>query len=274
MSLLQPGTTLGIFGAGIMGRAIAKALLSSAVVRPEQLWATAKTQASRDRIAAELGITTSPHVASADIILLGVKPGQVVEATEGLRAAGLKPSTLLISILAGVTTTRLHSLVANPWVRALPNTPSAIGAGMTAICAGPGVTDAQLAAAKSIFTAAGRCEIVAEDHLNAVTALCGCSTAYMYVILDAMSDAGVRLGVERQLALELAAQAMLGSACMVLETGRHPAALRDDVTTPGGGTIAGLRSLEDDGLRSAMARAIETAARRIDEIGREIGRAS
>lgn len=271
-TILAPGRTLGVIGAGVMGRTLIKGLLAGGLVEPEQVWAGAKTEASCARVWREFHVAGAldyrDRVATAGIILVCVKPAQIAEVAETLLAAGLRPDTLLISILAGVTTERLHSLVPNPWVRSLPNTPSLIGAGMAAICGGPGTTAAHLATATQIFTAVGRCEVVREENLNAITALCGCSPAYMYVILDAMSDAGVRLGVERDLALRLAAQAMYGAAAMVIETNRHPAELRDDVTTPGGGTIAGLLALEDGKIRSVMARALEAAAQRIGELGR------
>jgi pyrroline-5-carboxylate reductase len=139
---------------------------------------------------------------------------------------------------------------------------------MTVISPGATATPDHVAAAQKIFTAVGRCEVVEERLANAITALSGCGPAYMYVILEALSDAGVRLGVRRDLALRAAAQTMLGSARMVLETGRHPAALKDDVTTPGGSTIAGLLALEDGKLRSVIARAIEEAARTVELLGR------
>jgi pyrroline-5-carboxylate reductase len=139
---------------------------------------------------------------------------------------------------------------------------------MTVVCPAASASLGHLATAKRIFDAVGRCEVVEERTCNAITALSGCGPAYMFMILEALSDAGVRLGVRRDLALRVAAQTMLGSAKMVLETGRHPAALKDDVTTPGGSTIAGLLTLEDGKLRSVIARAIEEAARTVDLLGR------
>ncbi len=275
MSLLPQGRSLGVIGAGIMGRTLIRGLLTADFVKPSQVWATAKTAESCHRAASELGIDArldfAARVPDAAILLICVKPAQVAEVASTLRAAGVRPDTLLISILAGATTERLHSLVPNPWVRSLPNTPSVIGAGMTSICAGPGATADHLATAMSIFSAVGRCEIVEERNMNAITALTGCAPAYMYMILESLSDAGVRLGVERDLALRLAAQAMLGSARMVLETHRHPAALKDDVTTPGGSTIAGVMALEDGKLRSVIARAIEEAARTVELRGKQAG---
>lgn len=272
-ALLKPNRTLGVIGAGIMGRTLIKGLLDAGLMAPAQIWATAKSEASCRRVTREFGIAASvdygSRVPGSSILLICVKPAQIAGVAASLRDAGLQPDTLLVSILAGASTERLQALIDNPWVRSLPNTPSAIGAGMTAIAPGPTATADHLECARQIFSVVGRCEVVEERNLNAITALAGCSPAYMYMILEALSDAGVRLGVERDLALRLAAQAMLGSARMVLETGRHPAALKDDVTTPGGATIAGALMLEDGKLRSVIARAIEEAARTVAQLGEQ-----
>ncbi|HYA16285.1 MAG TPA: pyrroline-5-carboxylate reductase [Bryobacteraceae bacterium] len=271
-TLLPSGRTLGVIGAGVMGRTLMKGLLNAGLVEQPQLWAGEKSRATCEKVAHDLGVAAwhdyHARLPEAAILLVCCKPAQIDEVAAYLRESGLQPDTLLISILAGVTTARLQTLIDNPWVRSLPNTPSIIGEGMTVICPGATATHDHLAAAERIFKAVGRCEAVEEKLLNAITALSGCGPAYMYMILEALSDAGVRLGVKRDLALQIAAQTMLGSAKMVLETGRHPAALKDDVTTPGGSTIAGLLALEDGKLRSVVARAVEEAARTVDLLGR------
>jgi pyrroline-5-carboxylate reductase len=271
-SLLPSGRTLGVIGAGVMGRTLMKGILDAALVERSQLWAGDKLQASCEKASQDLGIAASQdyraRVPEAAVLLICCKPYQIDEVAGYLKEAELRPDTLLISILAGVTTARMQMLIDNPWVRSLPNTPSVIGEGMTVICAGSSATAEHLAIAERIFKAVGRCEIIEEKIVNAITALSGCGPAYMYMILEALSDAGVRLGVKRDLALQVAAQTMLGSAKMVLETGRHPAALKDDVTTPGGSTIAGLLALEDGKLRAVLARAVEEAARTVDLLGR------
>jgi pyrroline-5-carboxylate reductase len=270
--LLPSERTLGVIGAGVMGRTLMKGLLDAGLVEPSQLWAGEKSRATCEKVAADLGVSAwhdyHARLPETAVLLICCKPFQIDEVTAYLKDSGLKPDTLLISILAGVTTTRLQTLIDNPWVRSLPNTPSIIGEGMTVVCAGSTATHQHLATAERIFKAVGRCEIIEEKLLNAITALSGCGPAYMYMILEALSDAGVRLGVKRDLALQIAAQTMLGSAKMVLETGRHPAALKDDVTTPGGSTIAGLLALEDGKLRAVLARAVEEAARTVDLLGR------
>jgi pyrroline-5-carboxylate reductase len=270
-TLIPSGRTLGVIGAGVMGRTLMKGLLEAGLVTPGQLWATAKSQATCERVTHELGVAAAQNysdwIPGAAILLLCCKPAQIASVAFVIRDAGLPPDTLLISVLAGVTTERLQSLIDNPWIRSLPNTPCVIGEGMTVICGGPSATAGHLASAQRIFDAVGRCEVIEERNCNAITALSGCGPAYMYMILETLSDAGVRLGVRRDLALRAAAQTMLGSAKMVLETGRHPAALKDDVTTPGGSTIAGFLALEDGKLRSVLARAIEEAARTVELLG-------
>jgi pyrroline-5-carboxylate reductase len=149
----------------------------------------------------------------------------------------------------------------------MPNTPSLIGQGMTVICGGQAANAAHLEQAQRLFASVGDCRVVDEAYFNSVTAISGSGPAYMYLVMEAIADAGVRVGLPRELALHLAAQTMLGSARMVLETGRHPASLRDDVTTPAGCTIGGLLMLEDGKIRSVLARAIEEATRIAGQLG-------
>ena len=168
-----------------------------------------------------------------------------------------------MSILAGTTLAQLESLTRteNPWVRAMPNTPCIVREGMTAICPGSHATADHLGLVRRIFECVGRCVQTDEQHFNAITALSGSGPAYYYLIMEAMADAGVRVGLARDLALTLVTQTALGSARMVQAADRHPAALRDDVTTPAGCTIGGLLMMEDGKIRSVLARAIEEATR-------------
>jgi pyrroline-5-carboxylate reductase len=192
-----------------------------------------------------------------------VKPADAPVVLATLRNAGLKRETLVISILAGVATDRLETMLGteNPIIRAMPNTPAVVGEGMTVVCRGRYASEADLARAQRIFEAVGRCMPIDEIHFNAITALSGSGPAYQFLIMEAMADAGVKVGLPRQLALTLVAQTALGAARMVLSTGRHPASLRDDVTTPAGCTIGGLLMLEDGRIRSVLARAVEEAAK-------------
>ncbi|HEV2952971.1 MAG TPA: pyrroline-5-carboxylate reductase [Candidatus Dormibacteraeota bacterium] len=266
--------TIGIVGAGVMGQTLGRRLLSAGVVRPDQLWATAKSRATCEKVAQELGIaaeTSYDHfVPKAKVLLLCVKPAQTPAVIRHLRAAGMAPDALLVSIAAGVTTAKLEMWAGadNPCVRAMPNTPCIVGEGATVVCGGVHATAEHVESARAIFRAVGHCEIVDEAYFNAITALSGSGPAYIYLIIEALSDAGVRVGLPRDLAQRLVAQTMLGAARMVQETGRHPASLRDDVTTPAGCTIGGLLMLEDGKIRSVLARAVEEATSIVSELGK------
>jgi pyrroline-5-carboxylate reductase len=198
-----------------------------------------------------------------------VKPADAPVVLATLRNSGLRREALLISILAGVSTDRIESLLGteNPVVRAMPNTPAVVGEGMTVVCAGSSASRTHVDRAERIFEGVGKCLRLEEVHFNAVTALSGSGPGYQFLIMEALADAGVRVGLPRQLALTLVAQTALGAARMVLESGRHPAALRDDVTTPAGCTIGGLLMLEDGRIRSVLARAVEEATKIAAHLG-------
>jgi pyrroline-5-carboxylate reductase len=272
--LLNPGRTLGVIGAGVMGTALLKGMLDHGLLTRRQAWGTAKTDASCEEVAQKLGITTAKDyrdlVADAEILLIAVKPGQATKVAETLKSAGLREDTLLISVLAGVSTDRFEGLLGteNAFIRAMPNTPSLVGHGVTVYCSGKWAKENHLELARKIFSSVGKALEVEEHYFNAITALSGSGPAYMYLVMEALADAGVRVGLPRDLAMDLVAQTMLGSARMVQETGRHPAALRDDVTTPAGCTIGGLLMLEDGKIRSVLARAVEEATRIVDQLGR------
>ncbi len=265
--VISKGQTLGVIGAGVMGRTLIQGLLESGAVSKSQVWACAKTQATCDKVAAELDIPVEvayeARVREAGLILVCVKPSQAGKVLGHLRETNLGEETLLISIMAGTSTAQLESMLgtANPWVRAMPNTPCIVREGMSVVCAGKHATADHLARARRVFEAVGQCMPADEVHFDAITALSGSGPAYLYLIMEALADAGVRVGLPRQLALTLVAQTVLGAARMVQHSGRHPAALRDDVTTPAGCTIGGLLMLEDGKIRSVLARAIEEATK-------------
>ncbi len=271
--VIAEGTTLGVVGAGVMGQTLIRGLLNSGVVAREQLWAGDKNGFACEKVARELNIPVEvdfqARVATAGLILVCVKPADAPAVMSTLRSAGLRRDTLLISILAGVSTNMLESLLGtdNPVVRAMPNTPCIVGEGMTVVCRGRNASQADLERARRVFEAVGKCIPLDEIHFNGVTALSGSGPAYQYLIMEALADAGVRVGLPRQLALTLVAQTALGAARMVLESGRHPASLRDDVTTPAGCTIGGLLMLEDGRIRSVLARAVEEATRIAAHLG-------
>jgi len=272
--LLSPGRTLGVIGAGVMGTALLKGMLDHGLLSRRQAWGTAKTEATCEEVAQKLGITTARDynelIADSGILLIAVKPGQAAKVAEKLKASGLRKDTLIISVLAGVSTDRLESFLSteNAVIRAMPNTPSLVGHGVTVYCAGRWAKQEHLEATRMIFSSVGKALEVEEHYFNAITALSGSGPAYMYLVMESLADAGVRVGLPRDLAMELVAQTMLGSARMVQETGRHPAALRDDVTTPAGCTIGGLLMLEDGKIRSVLARAVEEATRIVEQLSK------
>jgi pyrroline-5-carboxylate reductase len=273
-ALVKPGRSVGVIGAGVMGQTLIKGLLSAGLIARDQIWAADRSADTREAVARDIGIAVYDDyraaMPSADVVLVCVKPKQIATAMAAAHDAAPAPGTLFISILAGVTTAQAESALGlpNPWVRAMPNTPCVIGEGMTVVCRGRDATADHLEIARRVFAAVGRCEEVDEQYCNAITALSGSGPAYMYLVMEALADAGVRVGLPRDLALTLVAQTMLGSARMVQQTGRHPASLRDDVTTPAGSTIGGLLMLEDGKIRSVLARAVEEATRIVDRLGK------
>ncbi len=274
VALVENGRTLGVIGMGVMGQTILKGLLQSGALTPDHAWGTSRSAKTCEAVAAAIGVPVEPNIrerlGSAGVLVLCVKPAQVPAALSAVKAAGtLRPGTLLISIAAGVDLQQLANLLGtvNPWVRAMPNTPCVVGEGMTAICPGEHATSAHLAQARQVFECVGMVAETEERHFDAITALSGSGPAYQYLIMEAMADAGVRVGLPRDLALTLVAQTARGAARMVQTSGRHPAALRDDVTTPAGCTIGGLLMLEDGKIRSVLARAIEEATRIAAKLG-------
>jgi len=246
-----------------MGGALLRGVLGSGVPL-DTVWAATKSADSAAGVTNEFGVAASTSYAQAaasDVILLAVKPAQIDAALRELVKAGLRADTLVISVAAGVTLARIEQQLGtkNPVVRAMPNTPSFVGRGMTAIAGGAHASAAHLAAAQRLFAAVGMCITIEERLLNAVTAISGSGPAYVYLIIEALADAGVRVGLPRDVAMTLVTQTVLGASVMVQESDRHPAALRDDVTTPAGCTIGALLVLEDGKIRSVLARAVEEA---------------
>ncbi len=255
---------------------MASALLRGAVRRggraPQSLGITDVRAEARASLTAELGVldfaSNAEACAWADEVVLAVKP-QVLPNVLSEIADALAPNTLVISIAAGVTIERLeqglrgHTRI----VRAMPNTPALVGEGATALARRPGVSDADFAEATRLFSMAGTVVTVDERLLDAVTGLSGSGPGYAFVAIEALSDAGVRMGLPRDVATKLAAQTLLGAAKLLLETGEHPGKLKDMVTSPGGTTIAGLAALERGGLRNALIAAVEAATARSKELG-------
>lgn len=256
---------LGVIGAGVMGQALIRGLLARNVIKLTNVWAAAKTEASCTAIRNDLGVPCyvdySEALKETDVLLLCVKPNSVKSVLERLKKYAIRPDTLIISIVAGTTIEQIEETLGgkNPVVRAMTNTPVLTGHGMTVVCLGSHANEKHLAIAQSIFEAVGICMELDEVHFDAVTSLAGSGPAYMYLIMEALADGGVRVGLPREAALRIVAQTVLGAAMMVKESGRHPASLRDDVTTPAGCTIGALLVMEDGKIRSTLARAVEEA---------------
>ena len=203
----------------------------------------------------------------ADIVLIAVKPLLVAEVAQAIRGV-LGPKTLVISVAASVPTSLLEQKLPKgvPVIRAMPNTPCAIGCGMTGLAKGSHATAAHMEMARALFESAGRVAVVDEKLMDAVTGLSASGTAFIYVILESLAEAGVKTGLSREIATLLAAQTMAGAAQMVLQTGDHPALLKDGVTTPAGCTIDGLLELEDGKVRVTLIKAVVKATERAHEL--------
>lgn len=264
--------TIAILGLGTMGRTIAEGLLGAGHPKVRIL-ATSHNRQEAARLTRETGLAVGADNAAAarraDVLIVCLKPATVPPVAREIVAAGaLRPKTLVVSIAAGVTTAALEALFGDktPVVRAMPNTPCRIGAGVTVLAPGRWAKAAHLKTARALFAPLGRVLELEEKHLDTVTGLSASGPAFIYVILEALADGAVARGLPRQVALELAAQMTYGAAAMVLATGRHPAALKDDVTTPAGCTIAGILTLEDGKIRSVLSRAVEVASLRAGEL--------
>lgn len=262
---------VAVLGAGKMGGILLQAFLKQQILRPDQLLATVAHDDRAAALSAQWGVEVSTDnlaiAREADVILLGVKPFQIPGLVEQIRPA-LTPDKLLISFAASVKIAAIEqaSGIDIPVIRSMPNTPSMLGAGISALCRGRFVTDAQMTFASRLFETVGRTVIVDEKHMDAVTGLSASGPAFIYIILESLAEAGVKVGLPRDIATLLAAQTTFGAAKMVLETGYHPALLKDAVTTPAGCTIDGILELEEGGLRVTLIKAVMRAAQRAKEL--------
>jgi pyrroline-5-carboxylate reductase len=263
--MLDSRLTLAVIGSGTMGEAIVRGLLRSGKMQPLQIFATDRRVEVANALRVEHGVRTTVNnqeaCQEASVVLLAVKPHEVATVVDGDEMRQALAGKLVISIAAGIRLAQLAAwLPSSAVIRAMPNTPCLIGEGMTVIARATAVTDAQAAVAMEIFRCVGRCMEMDDKLMDAVTSLNGSGPAFAYVFLEAMCDGAVRMGLRRNAAMEIAAQMFQGAARMVLQTGQHPAALKDQVTNPGGSTIAGLLAMEDGRIRSVIARAVEEAA--------------
>ena len=264
------GKRVAFLGAGKMGGIIMQALLKNGLM-PSSTTATVAHEERAKALAAKLNVAVGTSnveaVKGADIIVIGVKP-QVVEDVVREISGEITPKQVIISVAASVPTSMIErSLPPNvPVIRAMPNTPCLLGAGMTAICKGKHASAEDVAMTCRMFDVVGRTVVVDEKHMDAVTALSASGPAYIYIILESLAEAGVKVGLPRDIATLLAAQTTLGAARVVLETGDHPALLKDAVTTPAGCTIDAIMELEEGKLRVTLIKAVVKAAQRAKEL--------
>jgi len=264
---------IAFLGGGNMAEALIKGLLAAGAAKADQMLVSDVSPERLEHLKKTYGIiihkSSKDAASQAEIVLLCVKP-QVIDVVLAKIVPVADKGKLVISIAAGVTIARIEKiLTGDPRViRVMPNTPALVLAGAAALAGGKNATGDDLALAQSIFNSVGRSFVVDEKLMDAVTGLSGSGPAYVFMIIDALSDAGVKAGLPRQLALELAAQTVYGAAKMVLETKEHPGKLRDMVTSPGGTTIEGLHALEEGKLRATLMNAVEAATERSRELGK------
>ncbi len=274
---------IAVLGAGKMGGILLQAFLKQQLFAPGEIRATVAHEERARALSAQWGVTTTTDnlqaARGADVILMAVKPFQIEGLVRQIRP-GLKPGAMLISVAASVGTRAIEAAVLEMGdpespalteiavVRAMPNTPSTLGVGIAGLCRGRFVSEAQMEFASRIFATVGRTVVVDEKHMDAVTGLSASGPAFIYIILESLAEAGVKVGLPRDVATLLAAQTTFGAAKMVLDTGYHPALLKDAVTTPAGCTIDGILELEEGGVRVTLIKAVMRATERARELAK------
>ena len=263
--------TLAVLGTGKLGGILLRAYLKQGLFKPQNVTATVKHSEKAAKLAKEMGIATSTEnrsaVRGADIVLLGVKPQVIGEVLQEI-SGELNPDALVISVAASVPTSYIEQRLGAKAVvvRVMPNTCSTVNCGMAGICRGASATEQHVEMARAMFDAVGRTVVVDEKNMDAVTGLSASGPAFAYIILESLAEAGVKVGLARDVATLLAAQTMKGAASVVLETGDHPALLKDAVTTPAGCTIDGILELEEGKLRVTLIKAVVKATQRAGEL--------
>ncbi|HTP29521.1 MAG TPA: pyrroline-5-carboxylate reductase [Anaeromyxobacteraceae bacterium] len=266
------GKTIAFLGAGNMAEALVKGLLRAHVAEPREIICCDRREERGPELIQRYGVrflkSNLEAVEESGIIVLSVKPQVMNKLLEEI-APSLDDRKLVISIAAGVPIAAIERKVGRGVriIRTMPNTPALVGAGATALSAGERATQDDLKQARALFDAIGKSVVVDEPLLDAVTGLSGSGPAFIFLLIEALSDGGVKVGLPRAVAQDLAAQTVLGSAKLLIETGEHPGRLKDQVTSPGGTAIAGLHTLEAGGLRTTLMDAVEAATRRSRELG-------
>lgn len=262
---------IGFIGCGKMAQAMIQGMLTSGTVSAKQIIVSAKTEETLKRVQEDFRIqTTSDNgevAAHADILFLAVKPDVYSEVINEIKA-DLKEDAIVVTIAAGISLDFIKKAFGRSvkTVRSMPNTPSLVGAGMSALCASESVTAEEMSGVIRLFESFGKAEVINEGLMDAIPAVSGSSPAYVYMFIEALADGAVMQGIPRQQAYKLAAQAVLGAAKMVLETGQHPGELKDNVCTPGGATIQAISELEKQGFRSSVIAAMESCTRKSVEL--------
>jgi len=266
-----PVRKLTLVGAGKIGEALLSGILSSQLVPVSNVVAADADQTRADYIGEKYGVKAYTNnrqaVAGADLVLLCVMPQRVRDVLREIRKT-VRKNVLVISVAASVRTALIEQELDRGVrvIRAMPNTPCLIRQGMSALCRGKHASDEDLKMAQAIFGSMGRTVVVDERHMDTITGLSASGPAYVYLIIESLAEAGVKLGLPRELSTELSAQTLLGASALVLHTGEHPAKLKDAVTTPAGCTIDGLLELEEGGLRVTLIKAVVRAAERAKEL--------
>eukprot|EP00232_Nephroselmis_pyriformis_P030962 CAMPEP_0182862212 /NCGR_PEP_ID=MMETSP0034_2-20130328/5936_1 /TAXON_ID=156128 /ORGANISM="Nephroselmis pyriformis, Strain CCMP717" /LENGTH=272 /DNA_ID=CAMNT_0024994243 /DNA_START=4 /DNA_END=822 /DNA_ORIENTATION=+ len=264
---------IGFLGAGMMAEALAKGFIAAGVSTADSM-SCFDVNAARIQVFGGLGIkghhTNLAVIEDSDIIFVAVKPNYVGAVLQDVKKSSNPGGKLVVSIAAGVNLASLGAAAGDAarLIRVMPNTPCLVGATAAAMALGSNATPADGETVTTLFGAVGKMMTVQESQLDAVTGLSGSGPAYVYMIIEAMADGGVRAGLPRDVAMALASQTVYGSAKMVIETGMHPGALKDQVTSPGGTTIAGVHALEQGGLRGTLMSAVKAAADRATEMSK------
>ncbi len=267
------GKKVGFIGAGNMGEALIKGLVAANLVRPEAIYASdvrlERLKALDQQYGIQLLADNAELVRQVDIVILAVKPQIMAPALRQIASAVTKKK-LLISIAAGVSTTTIRAALGKEarLIRVMPNTPALVLEGVTAVAKAEGLEPGDLDTAGEIFSAVGRVVVLDEELMDAVTGLSGSGPAYVAVVIESLADGGVKMGLDRITAMTLATQTVLGAARLMIETGMHPGALKDMVSSPGGTSIAGIAALEEGGIRATFIKAVERATLRSRELGR------
>ena len=274
MSDSSASPRFAVIGFGNMGRALVRGVLKAGLTTPDHVTVTARTASRLSAAATEFGVqTTSSNqtaVKNADVIILAIKPQSLEAVTSEIRGV-VRPDQLVVSILAGKTTGAIEERLQSDdqtvsVIRVMPNIPVMVDAGCSPYARGVHATDAHVEIVERLLGSVGETAEVGEHLMDAVTGLSGSGPAYVYMMIEALTDGGVKMGIPRDVAIKLAAQTIYGAALVVKDTGLHPAILRDQVTTPGGTAIAAISDLESNGLRPMLISAVVTATQRSSEL--------